>query len=108
MYKAVHFWNQHQILKRLKFLYWPFLSSQWHKGQRETSSSQCFSDMDARYWFLIFKFHKILRGSLDLLTDHVMKTLNNFGPPKGRSYEFSAVSQSVSDAIPGNLVQEIF
>ena len=31
-----------------------------------------------------------------------------FGPPKGRSYEFSAVSQSVSDAIPGNLVQEIF
>ena len=36
----------------------------------------------------------------------------SIGPPKGRSYEFSAVSQlvsqSVSDAIPGNLVQEIF
>ena len=35
-----------------------------------------------------------------------------FGPPKGRSYEFGAVSklvsQLVSDAIPGNLVQEFF
>ena len=29
----------------------------------------------------------------------------SFWTPEGRSYEFSHVSQSVSDAIPGNLVQ---
>ena len=39
----------------------------------------------------------------------IVFVLCHFGPPKGRSYEFSAVSQLVvSDAIPGKLVQEIF